>query len=211
MFSFAIQVDYRAGLTWGPTSRGERTLDRAELQEKQAPLKERYKEEPGAALITLSARASLGEGISCSVETGRAIAEAGLHPATGGDGTQLCSGDMLLEALAACAGVTLRSVATSLEIPVRRRDGQGGRRPRLQRDARRRPRGGGWLLRDQPCFRPRYGRRRGAARHAHQADRALLRRPADALGVAGAQRHAEPPELGGLCSELSVDRKQRRA
>ena len=75
-------------------------------------------EEPDAALITLSASASLGEGISCSVETGRAIAEAGLHPATGGDGTQLCSGDMLLEALAACAGVTLRSVATSLEIPV---------------------------------------------------------------------------------------------
>ncbi len=84
----------------------------------QTPLKERYKDDPDAALITLSAKASLGEGISCSVETGRAIAEAGLHPATGGDGTQLCSGDMLLEALAACAGVTLRSVATSLEIPV---------------------------------------------------------------------------------------------
>ena len=95
----------------------------------QRPLKERYKEEPDAALITLSARASLGEGISCSVETGRAIAEAGLHPATGGDGTQLCSGDMLLEALAACAGVTLRSVATSLEIPVAGGTVQGGRRP----------------------------------------------------------------------------------
>jgi uncharacterized OsmC-like protein len=93
-------------------------MDKAKLQELQAPLKERYREEPDAALITLSAQASLGEGISCSVETGRAIAEAGLHPATGGDGTQLCSGDMLLEALAACAGVTLRSVATSLEIPV---------------------------------------------------------------------------------------------
>ena len=93
-------------------------MDRAELQELQAPLKERYREDPGAAAITLSASASLGEGISCSVTTGRAIAEAGLHPATGGDGSQLCSGDMLLEALAACAGVTLRSVATSLEIPV---------------------------------------------------------------------------------------------
>ena len=93
-------------------------MNRAELQKKQAPLKERYKEDPDAALITLSAKASLGDGISCSVETGRAMAEAGLHPATGGDGTQLCSGDMLLEALAACAGVTLRSVATSLEIPV---------------------------------------------------------------------------------------------
>jgi len=93
-------------------------MNRAELQEAQAPLKGRYREDPDAALITLKARASLGEGISCSVQTGRAIAEAGLHPATGGDGTQLCSGDMLLEALAACAGVTLRSVATSLEIPV---------------------------------------------------------------------------------------------
>ena len=93
-------------------------MNRAELQERQAPLKERYRGDPDAARLTLSASASLGEGISCSVETGRAIAEAGLHPATGGDGTQLCSGDMLLEALAACAGVTLRSVATSLEIPV---------------------------------------------------------------------------------------------
>jgi uncharacterized OsmC-like protein len=93
-------------------------MDRAKLQELQAPLKERYRDDPGAAAITLSASASLGEGISCSVTTGRAIAEAGLHPATGGDGSQLCSGDMLLEALAACAGVTLRSVATSLEIPV---------------------------------------------------------------------------------------------
>jgi len=93
-------------------------VDRAELRERQSPLKERYREDPGAALITLSASGTLGEGVSCSVATGRAIAEAGLHPATGGDGTQLCSGDMLLEALAACAGVTLRSVATSLEIPV---------------------------------------------------------------------------------------------
>jgi uncharacterized OsmC-like protein len=93
-------------------------VDRAELQQRQAPLKERYRSEPGAARITLSATGVLGEGVSCSVSTGRAIAEAGLHPATGGDGLQLCSGDMLLEALAACAGVTLRSVATSLEIAV---------------------------------------------------------------------------------------------
>lgn len=93
-------------------------MDKATLQETQRPLKERYREEPGAARITLTASGALGEGVSCSVTTGRAIAEAGLHPATGGDGTQLCSGDMLLEALAACAGVTLRSVATSLEIPV---------------------------------------------------------------------------------------------
>jgi uncharacterized OsmC-like protein len=94
-------------------------VNREELQQRQRPLKERYREEPEAALVTLSVSAALGEGVSCSLETGRAIAEAGLHLATGGDGTQLCSGDMLLEALVACAGVTLRSVATSLEIPVR--------------------------------------------------------------------------------------------
>lgn len=93
-------------------------MDRTELQERQGPLKERYRAAPEAAWITLSATGMLGEGVSCSLNSGRAVAEAGLHPATGGDGTQLCSGDMLLEALAACAGVTLRSVATSLEIPV---------------------------------------------------------------------------------------------
>jgi uncharacterized OsmC-like protein len=84
----------------------------------QAPLKERYGADPGAALVTLEADGELGAGVSCSVATGRAMAEAGLHPATGGDGTQLCSGDMLLEALAACAGVTLKAVATSLGIAV---------------------------------------------------------------------------------------------
>jgi uncharacterized OsmC-like protein len=93
-------------------------VDRTELQALQTPLKERYRDDPDAAVVTLSARGSLGEGIACSVNTGRAIAEAGLHPATGGDGSQLCSGDMLLEALVACAGVTLRAVATSLEIPI---------------------------------------------------------------------------------------------
>jgi uncharacterized OsmC-like protein len=94
-------------------------MDREELQTVQAPLKARYRDEPEAALVTLKASGSLGEGVSCSVQTGRALAEAGLHPATGGDGSLLCSGDMLLEALVACAGVTLRAVATSLEIPVR--------------------------------------------------------------------------------------------
>jgi uncharacterized OsmC-like protein len=93
-------------------------MDRRELRALQAPLKERYRADPSAAVVTLAATATLGEGVSCSVETGRAIAEAGLHPASGGDGALLCSGDMLLEALAACAGVTLRAVATSLEIPV---------------------------------------------------------------------------------------------
>src|SRR3954471_5967320 len=89
-----------------------------DLRSLQAPLKQRYRDEPDAALVTLRAQGSLGEGVSCSVDTGRALAEAGLHPATGGDGSQLCSGDMLLEALVACAGVTLRAVATSMGLSV---------------------------------------------------------------------------------------------
>ena len=93
-------------------------MEPAELKAIQAPLKEQYREEPEAALVTLSATGTLGEGVSCSVQTGRAFAEAGLHPASGGDGSQLCSGDMLLEALAACAGVTMRAVATSLGIAL---------------------------------------------------------------------------------------------
>ena len=93
-------------------------MERDELRAIQAPLKERYKEEPEAALVTLRASGSLGEGVSCSVDTGRVLAEAGLHPASGGDGSLLCSGDMLLEALVACAGVTLRAVAASLGVPV---------------------------------------------------------------------------------------------
>jgi uncharacterized OsmC-like protein len=92
-----------------------------DLRRLQAPLKDRYRDDPAAAVVTLSADAALGEGVSCSVRTGRAIADAGLHPAAGGDGTQLCSGDMLLEALAACAGVTMRAVATALAIDVQGR------------------------------------------------------------------------------------------
>ena len=98
---------------------GAAPVGRDELRAVQAPLKDSYREDPAAAVITLSATGTLGEGISCSVQTGRALAEAGLHPATGGDGSLLCSGDMLLEALAACAGVTLRSVATSIGVDVR--------------------------------------------------------------------------------------------
>jgi uncharacterized OsmC-like protein len=94
-------------------------MDRDDLRSLQEPLKDAYRERPEEALITLRAVGSLGEGISCSVATGRAMAEAGLHPASGGDGTLLCSGDMLLEALAACAGVTLRAVSTSIDVPVR--------------------------------------------------------------------------------------------
>ena len=90
-----------------------------DLRAMQAPLKERYKTNPEAALITLRAEGRAGEGVSCRLDTGRGLVEAGLHPATGGSGLQACSGDMLLEALAACAGVTLRAVAAALEIPVR--------------------------------------------------------------------------------------------
>ena len=94
-------------------------MDKAELQAVQKPLKDRYREEPTAALVTLRREGRLDEeSIACSVETGRALVEAGLHPATGGTGALACSGDMLLEALVACAGVTLRSVATSMELDV---------------------------------------------------------------------------------------------
>jgi uncharacterized OsmC-like protein len=93
-------------------------MGRDRLRAVQEPLKEHYREDPEAALVTLHATGTLGEGITCSVATGRALAEAGLHPATGGEGVSLCSGDMLLEALVACAGVTLRAVATSLDLDV---------------------------------------------------------------------------------------------
>ena len=94
-------------------------MDAEQLKALQAPLKDKYREQPGAALITLKARSRIGEGITCKLETGRALVEAGLHPATGGDGLSACSGDMLLEALVACAGVTLRAVATALGIDLR--------------------------------------------------------------------------------------------
>ena len=95
-------------------------MDAAALRAQQAPYKERYKSEPDAAVITLKAQGSIDDAkIACKVETGRALAVAGLHPATGGSGAELCSGDMLLEALVACAGVTLKAVATALEIPLR--------------------------------------------------------------------------------------------
>ena len=96
-------------------------MDASELRNLQAPLKDRYRSAPGSALITLKAQGDVDDAhIACKVETGRAIATAGLHPATGGTGMELCSGDMLLEALVACAGVTLKAVATALEIPLRK-------------------------------------------------------------------------------------------
>lgn len=94
-------------------------MDRDELRALQAPLKQRYREDPRSALVTLRAEGSLNEGVACSVATGRALVEAGLHPATGGTGLAACSGDMLLQALVACAGVTLTAVATALGVKVR--------------------------------------------------------------------------------------------
>ena len=95
-------------------------MNSEQLKRLQAPLKQQYKDDPARAIVTLQASGRLdGAGVSCRVETGRAIVEAGLHPATGGTGLQACSGDMLLEALAACAGVTLRAIATALDIPLR--------------------------------------------------------------------------------------------
>jgi uncharacterized OsmC-like protein len=90
-----------------------------ELKAVQAPIKERYRERPETAMITLRAEGRIGEGVTCKLETGNALVEAGLHPATGGDGLSACSGDMLLESLIACAGVTLRAVATALGISLR--------------------------------------------------------------------------------------------
>jgi len=94
-------------------------MDATELKSLQAPLKQQYKDAPDTAVITLKASGHIGEGVTCNVDTGRAIAQAGLHPATGGDGLSLCSGDMLLEALVACAGVTLKAVATAIEVDLR--------------------------------------------------------------------------------------------
>ena len=94
-------------------------MDAAELKETQAPIKAKYREDPEAAVVTLKAEGRMGQGVTCKVDTGRALVEAGLHPATGGSGVHACSGDMLLEALVACAGVTLNAVATALALPLR--------------------------------------------------------------------------------------------
>lgn len=94
-------------------------MDRDALRAVQAPLKDRYRSEPAAGIVTLKAEGRIGHGITCSIQTGKALVEAGLHPATGGPGTYACSGDMLLEALAACAGVTMAAVATSIGVDLR--------------------------------------------------------------------------------------------
>ena len=94
-------------------------MNAEELKSLQAPIKQCYREQPKTAAVTLRAEGKIGEGLTCNVATGKALVEAGLHPATGGNGLRACSGDMLLESLVACAGVTLRAVATALEIPLR--------------------------------------------------------------------------------------------
>lgn len=94
-------------------------METQELRKLQAPLKQKYKDHPQSAMITLSSKAKIGEGITCRIETGKALVQAGLHPATGGDGLSVCSGDLLLEALVACAGVTLKAVSTAIGVTLR--------------------------------------------------------------------------------------------
>lgn len=93
-------------------------MNSEKLRELQSPLKSKYKENPEAAVVTLSSKGKIGEGVTCKVDTGKAMVEAGLHPATGGDGMAVCSGDMLLDALVACAGVTLNAVSTAIEVDL---------------------------------------------------------------------------------------------
>ena len=154
-------------------------MDATALRAMQAPIKEQYKAEPGAAMITLRAKGTLDDqNIACKVETGHALADAGLHPATGGSGLELCSGDMLLEALVACAGVTLKAVSTALEIPLKSghvsAEGDLDFRGTLGRQgcARR-------FCADPPHLRCRHRRAAGEARSVAQTHRALLRRVSD--------------------------------
>ncbi len=161
-------------------------MDAVELRAMQAPIKERYKQDPSAAVITLKAKGSTDtEGLTCKVETGRALAVAGLHPATGGSGLELCSGDMLLEALVACAGVTLKSVATAVDVPLKQglvfAEGDLDFRGTLGVD-KEAPVGFAEIRR---ALRGRYRRAAGEARSAAQAHRALLR---------GLSDHQERPE-----------------
>ena len=166
-------------------------MDRDELRALQAPLKEQYRDEPEAAIVTLAATGSLGDGVSCSVQTGRALAEAGLHPASGGDGSLLCSGDMLLRG---ARRLRRRHAARSRDQPGDPhpfRDGPRRGRPRLPRHPWRRQGSPRRLLHHPPHIRPRRRRERGAARDAEEAHRALLRRLPDARERAEACDGAE--------------------
>jgi len=170
-------------------------MNAEEMRLIQAPLKDRYRADPKAGLVTLRAKGALDSaGIACKVETGRALAVAGLHPATGGSGAELCSGDMLLEALVACAGVTLKAVATH----ARRRKGCAGR------------------LRGHPAqIRARHRRAAGSARHFVEAHRALLRGAADAEAFAEDRSEARPDverlSYNGNAAVIASKAKQSRA
>ncbi len=180
-------------------------MDAAELRAMQAPIKDRYKTDRLGRADHAEGQGldSTTTGIACKVETGRALAVAGLHPATGGSGLELCSGDMLLEALVACAGVTLKSVATARRDPaeVRQRHRRG--RSRFPRHARRRQGSPGRLRRDPPALRGRHRRAAGQARSAAEAHRALLRGLSDhqerpeGFGVDEAGVMLRPPRRGG--------------
>jgi hypothetical protein len=151
-------------------------MDATALRELQAPLKAAYRERPQAALVTLKAAGDLADGaIACKVETGRALIEAGLHPATGGSGLEACSGDMLLEALVACAGVTLKAVATALEFRLRVA-GYGPRAISISaaRSGSSGPRRSDFAISVSPSTSAA-----GTDRYLAEADRALLRRAAD--------------------------------
>ena len=167
-------------------------MDATELRAMQAPIKDRYKSDPGAALITLKAKGTLDDqNIACKVETGRALAVAGLHPATGGSGMELCSGDMLLEALVACAGVTLKAVSTALAIPLKSgtvsAEGDLDFRGTLGVD-KEAPVG---FRADPAPLRRRHRRAAGQARPVAQAHRALLRGLSDhRQGPAGGHQDA---------------------
>ena len=155
-------------------------MNREELRALQAPLKEQYRERPEAALVRLRAAGTLGDDVTCSVETGRALVEAGLHPATGGTGMSVCSGDMLLQALVACAGVTLGAVSTpSGSCSATRASGRG--RPRLPRDARGQPRGARRLQSIRLTIELDTDASADEQREARVADRALLRGVPDDL------------------------------
>lgn len=164
-------------------------MDAAALRALQAPIKERYKADPGTALITLRAKGRLDEAnIACKVDTGRALAVAGLHPATGGTGLELCSGDMLLEALVACAGVTLKAVSTALGILLR----SGAVNAEGDLDFRSRQGCAGRIFANKVNVRGRYRRPAGATRPTPEADRALLRRLSDDTERAAGRAPATP-------------------
>jgi predicted enzyme related to lactoylglutathione lyase len=173
-------------------------MNAEQLKAMQAPIKDRYRNDPAAAVVTLKAEGRMGEGIACRVDTGRALVEAGLHPATGGSGTQACSGDMLLEALVACAGVTLKAPEG--------RDRPGRRRPGFPRHPRRREGRPGRLPRHPPALRPRQRRERRAEEEADRAHRALLRGAADPpRRAAGGRRGVS----AGLLVNIDVDDLER--